>query len=265
MFAPQSPKRYHEPSRRGSARQAIRGQRTRPASPGAASVLEPRAMVPEKYRLAAVGKFLLEAFELRRPGLTAWTPELERDLLAEAQGVLQEMERQCREFGTDDPGHWKKAREAVRSVLLPRYAALARSEIALAKEGYRLWRGGDLFARLTYAGAGAVLGIFIVKVPWIPITWELLPLLLLVAGPLLPDAQLWYYRKRHERRLQALVDDLGKADRNLDTYRPLSELQAALGEPASFPEPRELVPRAERAAVVEGSPKGPDGKARQKS
>ena len=227
-------------------------------------------MVPEKYRLAAVGKFLLDAFELRRPGLTAWTPEVERELLAEAEGVLVDMERQCKEFGTDDPGYWKKARGALQAVLLPRYAALAKGEIALAKADYRLWRGGDLLSRMAYAGAGALLGIFIVKVPWIPITWEALPFVLFVGGPLLPDAQLWFYKKRHQRRLQALVDDLAKADRNLDTYRPLSELQRALGEPETAPlaapPALELVPpplpdREPAAAPTQE----PSAKARQKS
>src|SRR5262249_61386646 len=37
-------------------------------------------MVPEKYSLAAVGRFLLEQFELRRPGIREWTPEVEASL-----------------------------------------------------------------------------------------------------------------------------------------------------------------------------------------
>ena len=226
-------------------------------------------MVPEKYSLAAVGKFLLDAFELRRPGLTAWTPELERELLAEAEGVLVDMERQCKEFGTDDPGYWKKARGAIQSVLLPRYAALAKEQIALAKAGYHLWRGGDLLARMAYSGGGALLGIFIVKVPWIPITWEALPFVMFIGGPLLPDAQLWYFKKRHERRLQALVNDLAKADRSLDTYRPLSELQQAMGEPEAapaLPPALELVPPPlAESAPQDSSAAEPGAKARQKS
>ena len=37
-------------------------------------------MVPEKYRLAAVGRFLLDQFELRRPGIREWTPQIEASL-----------------------------------------------------------------------------------------------------------------------------------------------------------------------------------------
>ena len=65
------------------------------------------------------------------------------------------------------------------------------------------------------------------------------------------------YRKRNERRLQALVDDLGKADLSLDTYRPLSELQRALGEsePLRSGPALELVPPpAEAKAAPEGGP-----------
>ena len=37
-------------------------------------------MVPTKYSLAAVGRYLLDQFELRRPGLREWTPEFEAQL-----------------------------------------------------------------------------------------------------------------------------------------------------------------------------------------
>ena len=227
-------------------------------------------MVPEKHRLAAVGKFLLEAFERRRPGLTAWTPEVERELLVEAEGSLQEMERQCRELGIDDPVHWKKARGAIAAVLIPRYAALAKEEIELVRAEYHLWRGGDLVARLAFAGAGLVLGVLAVEIPWIPVTEKWVPWVLFLAGPLLPDAQLWFFKKRHQRRLQALVDDLAKADLSLDTYRPLSELQRALGEPVEAPaasQPLELVPppvaeRGERGEAGNAGEAAAGGKAR---
>ena len=53
-------------------------------------------MVPEKYRLDAVGRFLLEQFELRRPGVREWTPQIEASLRqqAEARLAIQESSRQ---------------------------------------------------------------------------------------------------------------------------------------------------------------------------
>jgi hypothetical protein len=186
-------------------------------------------MVPEKYRLAAVGRFLLEAFERRRPGLTAWTPQVEDALRTEAEAALVEMEGQCKEVGVDDPAYWEKARDAVEGVILPRYAQLAKSEILLAAQGHHLWRGGDLVARAAYAGAGLLLGALAVAIPWIPVTEKWVPWALFIAGPLLPDAQLWYFRWRHQRRLQAVIDDLSAADRSVDTYRPLSDLERVMG------------------------------------
>lgn len=186
-------------------------------------------MVPEKYRLAAVGRFLLEAFERRRPGLTAWTPQVEDALRTEAEAALLEMEKQCKEVGVDDPAYWQKARDAVEAVVIPRYAQLARQELALAAKGHHLWRGGDLVARMAFAGGGLVLGALVLAVPWIPITEKWVPWALFIGGPLLPDAQLWFHRFRHRRRLQAVVDDLSEADRAVDTYRPLAELERVMG------------------------------------
>ncbi|MBS2025540.1 MAG: hypothetical protein JST92_24340 [Deltaproteobacteria bacterium] len=194
-------------------------------------------MVPEKYRLAAVGRFLLDAFERRRPGLAAWTPEVEQALLAEAEAELVQMEKQCKELGLNDPEYWGKVRAAIQAVLLPRYAQLARNEIALTRRDYDLWRGGDLVARLAYAGVGLVLGAAAVAIPWIPVTEKWVPWALFLVGPLLPDAQLWFYRRRYQKRVDELVNDLARADLALDTYRPLSELQRSIGEPGLMQAP----------------------------
>ena len=186
-------------------------------------------MVLEKYRLAAVGRFLLEAFERRLPGLTAWTSEVEDSLRTEAEAALIEMEKQCKEVGVDDPAYWQKARDAVEALIIPRYAQLARQEIALAAKGHHLWRGGDLVARMAFAGTGLVLGALAVAIPWIPITEKWVPWALFIGGPFLPDAQLWFFGWRHRRRLQKIVSDLSEADKAVDTYRPLAELERALG------------------------------------
>src|SRR6202140_1408166 len=193
-------------------------------------------MLPEKYRLESIGRFLIDSFERRRPALQAWSPAVEESLRAESEQELQQMERQCVELGVDDPPYWLRVRGALQAVLLPRYAALAREEVALSRRDYGLWRGGDLLARLAFAGVGLVLGGLAVALPFIPVTEKWVPWALFVAGPFLPDAWFWWYRRRYRKRLQALVLDLGRAGDSLDTYRPLSELQRALGEPGS-PQP----------------------------
>jgi hypothetical protein len=220
-------------------------------------------MVPEKYRLAAVGRFLLEAFERRRPGLTAWSPEVEDALRTEAEAALVEMEKQCKEVGVDDPAYWQKARDAVEAVVIPRYAQLAKQELALAAQGYHLWRGGDLVARMAFAGSGLVLGALAVAIPWIPITEKWVPWALFVGGPLLPDAQLWFFGWRHRRRLQQVVDDLAEADRAVDTYRPLAELERVLEGTSADPLRASPLSSEEGAAGPEGQrPAQPGGRQR---
>ncbi|GAC1344440.1 MAG: hypothetical protein NVSMB23_19360 [Myxococcales bacterium] len=221
-------------------------------------------MVPDKYRLDSIGRFLIAAFERRRPALEAWTPAVEEELRAESEQELQQMERQCVELGVDDPPYWLRVRGALQAVLLPRYAALARAEVALSRRDYGLWRGGDLIARLAFAGTGLLLGGLAVAIPWIPVTEKWVPWALFVAGPFLPDAYFWWYRRRYRKRLEALVDDLASAGRSLDTYRPLSELQRALGEPASQPALSfEAPPARAPASAGEGSaPDPPDAPGR---
>src|SRR5258708_17912948 len=145
-------------------------------------------MVPEKYRLESVGRFLIESFEDRRPALEVWTPAVEEKLRADAEVEISQMERQCRELGVDDPDYWKRVRGALQTVLLPRYGALARAGIALSRRDYGLWRGGDLVARMTFAAAGLLLGALAVALPSIPGAEKGRARGPILAGPFLPDA-----------------------------------------------------------------------------
>lgn len=195
-------------------------------------------MVPEKYSLAAVGKYLLEQFELRRPGVREWTPELEASLRAQAEAEIAQMEKQLHELEIDDTGYWQRVRRVVDDIILPRYAKIVTDELLLEKREYGLWRGGDLVARGTYALAGFILGIIAVEVPYIPIYAKWFPAVTLLAGPLLPDVVTGWYRFRYRRKLAGIVSDLGKVSQTLDTYRPLSELTQSMNAQVAL-EPRE--------------------------
>ena len=199
-------------------------------------------MVPSRYQLGEVGRYLLEQLELRRPGIQEWSPAVEASLRQQLEGELQQMERQCKELGVDDAQYWQRIRRAIDDILLPRYAALAKAEIALQKREYGVWRGGDLVARGVFALSGFILGIIAVEVPYIPIEAKWFPAVLLVAGPLFPDMVVGWYRWRFNRKLKAMVADLTKASASLETYRPLSELTEAM--PADL---AEAPPRRERA------------------
>jgi hypothetical protein len=191
-------------------------------------------MVPEKYGLAAIGRFLIEQFELRRPGLKEWTPEVERSLRQQAEDDLVQMERQLKEMGIDDPQYWQRVRGVLDDILVPRYARIAAGEVALAKREYGLWRGGDLLARGAVALLGAVLQIIALRLP-IPVYEKWLPMLLLVGGPLFPDLAMWWYARRYRNKLRDLLIDLARANAGLDTYRPLSELTRSLEMHAEAP------------------------------
>ena len=204
-------------------------------------------MVPDKYSLAAVGRYLLEQFELRRPGVREWTPQLEASLRQQAEAELVSMEKQLKEFEIDDPQYWQRVRRVIDDILLPRYAKAATDEIALAKKDYGIWRGGDLVARATFAAAGFILGIIAVEIPYIPIYEKWFPALLLVAGPVFPDVIMWWYRRRYRKKLDELVRDLAKAGQTLDTYRPLSELTHSLEGRLELVEPPPVPDKRERS------------------
>jgi hypothetical protein len=202
-------------------------------------------MVPEKYQLGAVGRFLLEQFELRRPGLKSWTPEIEGEFRKQAEAEITQMERQLHEMGIADEHYWQRVRRVVDEILLPRYAKIAEAEIALSAREYGIWRGGDLVARAAFAFAGLILGIICVELPYIPIQVRWFPVLPFLAGPLFPDAVTALYARRYRRRLDAIVQDLTKASGALETYRPLSELTKAMQMPEELAD-APAVPTRER-------------------
>src|SRR6266850_4141995 len=185
-------------------------------------------MVPEKYRLAAIGRHLIESWERRRPAIQAWDAATEKQLRAEADAELQQMQQQVFELGMDDPGHWKKVADAVDKIVIPRYVALAREENARAANDYGMWRGGDLVARGAFALAGLILGAAVVAIPWIPIYEKWVPWALLVGGPFIPDAYFWWYRRRYRKKIEALLGELAVADQSFEKYRSLSEVQRTL-------------------------------------
>jgi hypothetical protein len=172
---------------------------------------------------------LVSLFEVRRPAIARFDAGAASLLLREAEEALAQMEKQSRELGVDAPRHWKQARDVVGTVLVPRYVALAKAENEAAANEYGLWRGGDLIARGSFALLGLVLGALMVSIPWIPVYEKWVPWALFILGPFLPDAYLWWYRRKYEKKLEALVADLAREGETLDAYRPLSEVHEALG------------------------------------
>src|SRR5260370_7440098 len=96
-------------------------------------------MVSDKYRLDAVGRYLLEQFELRRPGLREWTPQVEASLRQQAEAEIVQMERQLKELEIDDPQYWQRVRRVIDDILLPPYSNAATEQIAPQKRDYAIF------------------------------------------------------------------------------------------------------------------------------
>ncbi len=200
-------------------------------------------MYPDKYRLGFLSRYLLAALERKLPAYRAWTATAELDLRALVDEELLQARRQFTELA-DDPAHFDRIERAVREILLPRYFAAAKEEVALAARDYGVWRGGDLVARGTFAGAGLLLGLIAVWLPnWlVPIETYAFPVALFAIGPFIPDLQVWIAKRRHARRLERIARDMEDAEQHLDVYRPL----VALAEPA----PHERLPDEHAARPI---------------
>ena len=181
-------------------------------------------MYTERYSIPFLASILIAAAERRRPGLGPWDEKAEAEIRSLFQSELAQMKRQFMDL-FDDAAYWERVERTLLDVCLPRYLPLAQKQTALERRDYGLWRGGDLIARGVYAGAGLLVGILMVKLPFIPVpqTWDLFAFLTMVAGPFVPDAQIWWFRRKHRKQLEAIVEDMEEAEHQLRLYQPLQE------------------------------------------
>ncbi len=196
-------------------------------------------MYPERYRLADVTASVLAALERRRPAFAAWSPEVEQELRAAATQTLSDIGRQFSEVAADAP-YWTRLEGVVQQVALPRYLHEAKAQHAFERGGYGLWRGGDLVSRAAYAALGLVLALAVWRAAFVPKWLELLPLALVLFGPLIPDLQIGSARRRYGKSLDAIVAAMREEQQHLDVYQPL--LKAT--ESPDPPEP--AAPRARK-------------------
>ena len=183
-------------------------------------------MYTERFSLGFVAGVLMAAAERRRPGLGPWSPAVRAQLEQAFRDELEPIRRSFFELFTDT-AYWERLEKALFAESFPRYAALAEKATALEQRDYGLWRGGDLLARLAYAGGGLVVGALCVKIPWIPIppTWDLFAFVTMLAGPFIPDAQVWWFKRRHDKSLQGVMQELSAAQQTQQLYQPLDPLQ----------------------------------------
>jgi hypothetical protein len=189
------------------------------------------SVYPSQYQLPELTAHLVALLERRRAGVETWDEQAEATLLEAAKEALVEAGRQFREVADDAP-YWQRTTEALLEVALPRYFRLAKAQHALEKQGYGAWRGGDFISRVVYAGIGLVGGFIILRTA-IPDWLEPLPLALFIGGPLLPDAQAWFAKRRYSKQLLALVEDMKAEAIDRRAYQPLGVDEGATGEAAA--------------------------------
>lgn len=181
-------------------------------------------MYTERYSLPFLAGALISAAERKRPGLGPWSPEVRAELHKVFETELVDMRRRFFEL-FEDKVYWDKVERTLMDVCFPRYCAVAEKQTELERRTYGLWRGGDLLARGAYAGGGLLLGIIMVKLPYIPIpqTWDLFAFLTMLGGPFIPDLQVWLHRRGFKGALAAIVSDMNAAEEQLKMYQPLED------------------------------------------
>jgi hypothetical protein len=185
------------------------------------------SVYPSQYQLADLTAHLVALLERRRVAFDVWDEKAEATLLEAAKEALDEAGQQFKELADDQP-YWSRTTEALREVALPRYLRLAKQQHALEKRGYDAWRGGDFLSRAAYAAIGLVTGFIILRTA-VPDWLEPLPLALFIGGPLLPDAQAWFAKRRYSKQLVGLVDDMKAEQVDRRAYQPLGIDEGAAG------------------------------------
>ncbi len=177
------------------------------------------SVYPSRYQLAELSAHLVSLLERRRGAFERWDAGTEAALAEEAKRAIDEAEQGFKELADDAP-YWQRLEQALLTVTLPRYLRLAKEQHALEQRKYDVWRGGDLISRAAYAALGIVTAAIVWRTA-IPDWIEPLPLSFFVFGPLIPDLQAWFARRRYAKQLAALVEEMAAEQADARAYQPL--------------------------------------------
>jgi hypothetical protein len=170
-------------------------------------------VIPE-FSAEAVTLEVLSHLERRRADIAGD----EARVRAEVDAALVPVERAYAEAELP-PAYLQALTTEIRQTVPARWHARAARFTALERADFRLWRGGDPVARLTYVLVGLIVGGLIVEAPFIPIWEKWFPFVLAGGGWWLPSLQVWWQRRRYARAL-------GDIARQLATVQP--RLEAAV-------------------------------------
>jgi hypothetical protein len=153
--------------------------------------------------------------------------EFDAEMRTCANGKLAEIKGTYDEFGGSE-AYWEALEKEVGEVVLPQYIAAARDLTDQERNGFFIWRGGDLGARFAFALAGLVIGSIIIALPFIPIFEDMFAFALTAAGFLYPDLKRFMMERRYTKVLNRIVADSARYQENARLhYMTSQDLQKA--------------------------------------
>lgn len=202
-------------------------------------------MVPSDFRLDTVSVRLVERLEGARRSYLDRPEQAPQAFGRIAEEFVAGAAAEAAEYadGAEFP---TVLRREILETFLPRYTRLALEHNALERGRFGAWRGGDPLARVVGGGAAAVAAILasrFLPAPLAAIAWAFA-----LSVALLPELRAIWFRRRYQRDLQALVDDMGRIQDNLEHYQPRAQVGASPDGDAERAEQRAAL-RAARAAA----------------
>ena len=162
-----------------------------------------------EYDFGNIVFVVLQECEHRRPGI-----ENEKDLMKVAREKLAQIRRAYDEFGAS-ASYWRTLEKEVLETAMPQYIVHAASMNALERDGYGVFRGGDVAARFLFGLAGLIVGVIIIALPTsLPIAEDVLALATTGTGFVYPDLVRYMHQRRHAQFLNRLVNEAAKYQQN---------------------------------------------------
>jgi hypothetical protein len=188
------------------------------------------------YDYAQVVYVVLQECEHRRRGFES--ADFDAEIHACAKEKLAEIKATYDEFG-GSASYWEALEKEVTEVVVPQYLAESRQETELERNGFGVWRDGDLGARFAFALAGLLIGSIIIALPFIPIVEDMFAFVLTVVGFLYPELTRFLYERRYTKALNGIVEGSARYQENSRLhYMTTHDIQSAF-EPN---DPRRLPP-----------------------
>lgn len=156
------------------------------------------------YDFSTVVFAVLQECEHRRRGLD---PEnLALELREVARDKLSEIKAAYDEAG-GSPKYWEALDQEVMSTVMPQYTQAASEMTQNERDGFGIWRNGDLTARVAFTFGGLFLGGLIIVTPFIPIAENIFTFLLAGGGFVFPDLKRYVHERKHAKQLNRLIQE----------------------------------------------------------